>query len=245
VLRNKAEVGLRPPEFTAQEAVSRALAYRLDLRNSQDALDDSERAVAIARDALRAGLDFSISTSADTEPPTKAVKFQFNEGSYSAGILADLPIDRKQERNAYRRALIALESQRRSLSLSRDNIKLDVRQAYRRMEKERKSCEIQRISVDLATRRVDNAVLSYNKGLAGTEYRDVLDARRSLLSAQNALTLALVDYEIQKLQLWLSMEALQVDDRGLWVEEEPHQTGDEDVETTKRSETKEEELSKS
>jgi len=244
-LSNKAEAGLRPPEFTVQEAVSRALAYRLDLRNADDFLYDSERAVAIARDALRAGLDISISGSADTEPPTRAVKFQFNEGSYSAGILADLPIDRKQERNTYRQALVSLESQKRSLSLFRDNIKLGVRQTYRALEQARSSYEIQKMGVDLATRRVDNAALSYEKGLAQTEYRDLLEARRSLLSAQNALTSALVDYEIQKLQLWLSTEALQVDDRGLWVEEEPHQRGDEDVETTERSETKEEELSKS
>jgi outer membrane protein TolC len=215
------------------------------LGNSQDILGDSERAAAIARDALRAGLDISISGNADTEPPTKAVKFQFNEGSYSTSILADLPIDRKQERNTYRRALIALESQKRSLSLLRDNIKLDVRQAFRRMEKARRSCEIQRISVDLATRRVDNEALSYEKGLAGTEYRDLLDARRDFLRALDELTSALVDYEIQKLQLWLSTEALQVDDRGLWIEEERHQRGDENAEAAERSETEEEELAES
>jgi outer membrane protein TolC len=242
-LRKKAEGGLPPPEIGVEEAVSRALAYRLDLMNSQDALDDAERAAAIARDALRAGLDFTISTSADTEPPTKAVKFQFDEGSYSAGLVADLPIDRKQERNAYRRALIALESQKRSLSLLRDNIKLAVRQAYRGLEQARSSYEIQNMSVDLARRRVDNAVQRHELGLA--EPRDVLFARRSLLTAQNALTAALARHEIAKLELWLSMEELRVDEKGEWAEVKLSAEGGQNDESTKRSEEHEKELSQS
>ena len=122
-LNAEAEQGLTPPTISVNEAVSIALSSRLDLITAEDELEDSERAVALARDALRAGLDISLSSNVGTEEPTKALKFEFDEGSYSAGLSLDLPIDRTQERNAYRQALIAYERQKRSLSLFKDNIK--------------------------------------------------------------------------------------------------------------------------
>ncbi len=243
VLTEKAEAGLLPPEFTVEEAVEQGLTNRLDLITAENAFEDSERAVAIARDALRAGLDVSFSTSADTEPPTKALKFRFNDSPYSGGLAFDLPVDRKQERNSYRQALIALESQKRSLSLLRDTVKLEVRQSYRNLEEARKSCDIQKMSVDLATRRVDNARESLKAQRATA--RDVLFARRSLVDAQNALTSALVQYELAKLQLWISTEELQVDERGLWVERNPTERGDGNVEPTERAESEKEKLPKS
>ena len=216
-LEKKAAAGLPPPEVKVEESVELALTNRLDLMTAQDQLEDTERAVLIARDALRAGLDFSISTSTNTETPTKAVKFQFDEGSYTASILADLPINRKQERNAYRQALISLESEKRSLSLMRDNVKLEVRRAYRSLERAASTVQIQRMGVELARKRVDNTKMSLEAGVALS--RDVLLATRSLLDTQLLLTQALVTYEIAKLQLWLSIEEFHVDEKGMWAEE--------------------------
>lgn len=243
ILRQKAEGGLATPELGVEQAAEQALAERLDLMNAEDAVGDSERAVAIARDALRAILDISVSGSAKTEPPTKAVKFLFDEGSYSAGVTADLPIDRKQERNAYRQALIGLESQKRSLSLLRDNIKLQVRQAYRNLEQARKSYEIQKMSVELAEIRVDNAKMEHNLGRATT--RDVLLAEEALLTAQNELTSALVGHEIARLQLLLSTESLEVDERGLWFEEQTSARGEQNGEGKDRVVAEKEERQKS
>jgi len=243
ILTEKAEAGLPPPRVSPEEAVSRALASRLDLLSAEDALEDSERAVALARDALRAGLDISISSSADTEPETKALKFRFNESPYTAGLSLDLPVDRKQERNAYRQALIALESQKRSLSLQRDNIILDVRQTYRAVVRARNSVQIDRTSVDLAARRVDNTRTRLEAARAET--RDVLLATRSLLTTKNQLTRALVAHEMARLELWLSTEELRVDEKGMWAEVEQPARGDEDVEARERSEAEEKELAES
>ncbi len=243
ILKKGAEGGLPSPQMSVEKAQGQALGNRLDLMTAENALEDSERAVAIARDALRAGLDISISSSTETEAPTKALKFQFDEGTYSAGLIADLPINRRQERNAYRQALISLESQKRSLSLLKDNIKLEVRQAYRTLEQLRQSYEIQKMSVDLSEVRLDNAKMQRDEGLISAF--DLLRSEESLLSAQNALTAALIDYQLARLRLYLSTEELQVDVRGLWVEENPTVKGDQDVETTRQYEPDKEERPKS
>lgn len=243
LLEKKAAAGLPPPEIKAEEAVDRALTNRLDLMTAEDQLEDAERGVLIARDALRVGLDFSVSTSTNTEPETKALKFQFNEGSYTASLLADLPIDRKQERNAYRQALIGLESQKRSFSLFQDNIKLEVRRAYRSLERAVSRVEIQRMGVELARKRVDNTKTSLEAGVATS--RDVLFATRSLLDTQLSLTEALVTYEIAKLQLWLSIEELQVDDKGMWAEGASSAEDEKNGDTANTAKTEEKPLAQS
>lgn len=242
-LEKKATAGLPPPEVRVEQAVERALANRLDLMTAQDQLEDADRAVLIARDALRAGLDFSISTNTNTEPSTKAVKFQFEQGSYTASLLADLPIDRKQERNAYRQALIGLESEKRSFSLMRDNVKLEVRRAYRSLERAGSTVEIRRIGVELARKRVDNTKTSLEARRATS--RDVLFATRSLLDTQLALTQALVDYEIAKLQLWLSMEEFRVDEKGMWAEESLSAEDEKNGETADTAKTEEKPVAQS
>jgi outer membrane protein TolC len=243
LLENKAAAGLPPPEVKAEEAVNRALDSRLDLMTAGDQLEDAERAVLIARDALRAGLDFSVSTNTNTEPETKALKFQFEEGSYTASLLADLPINRKQERNAYRQALIALESQKRSFSLMRDNIKLEVRRAYRSLERAGSTVEIQRTGVELARKRVDNTKMSLEAGVATS--RDVLLATESLLETQRNLTQALVTHEIAKLELWLSMEEFRVDEKGMWAEETPSAEDEKNGDTADTATTEEKPVAQS
>ncbi|NQT81968.1 TolC family protein, partial [bacterium] len=130
-----------------------------------------------------------------------------------------------------------------SLSLQRDNIILDVRQTYRAVVRARNSVQIDRTSVDLAARRVDNTRTRLEAARAET--RDVLLATRSLLTTKNQLTRALVAHEMARLELWLSTEELRVDEKGMWAEVEQPARGDEDVEARERSEAEEKELAES
>jgi len=49
----------------------------------------------------------------------------------------------------------------------------------------------------------------------------VLDAQDSLLSAQNALTAALVNYRVAELRLQSNLGLLEVNEEGLWQEYQP------------------------
>ena len=56
----------------------------------------------------------------------------------------------------------------------------------------------------------------------GVQIRDVLEAEESLVSAQNDLTSALVNYRVAELELQLDMDVLEVSEKGLWREYRPH-----------------------
>jgi outer membrane protein TolC len=97
-----------------------------------------------------------------------------------------------------------------------DQVRLEVRDAFRSLEQTEASYEIQKSSLSLAERRVESASLLLRFGRATT--RDVLEARDALFDAQNALMQALVDNYNARLDLFLAMGALRIDDSGLWTE---------------------------
>jgi outer membrane protein TolC len=55
------------------------------------------------------------------------------------------------------------------------------------------------------------------------QIRDLLDAQDALLSAQNALTRAVIDYRIAELELQQDMGVLAVNEKGLWREPSPEE----------------------
>lgn len=50
------------------------------------------------------------------------------------------------------------------------------------------------------------------------QIRDLLEAQDSLLSAQNSLTGAVVDYRVAELGIQRDMGLLKIDEKGLWQE---------------------------
>jgi len=210
------EIGITEPDYTLDVATETALLQRLDLANSMDWIDDAVRKVMVAADGLRADLDVIGNITVGSRGKTDYGTLQFHEGTYSLGFEADLPLDRKDERNTYRTALIVLEQQQRQYDNHVDNVKLDVRQAYRDLEEAAERYRIQKNSLELAEMRVESTKLLLDAGRAIT--RDLLEAQNALLQAQNNITEALVDYAIAKLSFYRDVGILQVRPDGMWVQ---------------------------
>jgi outer membrane protein TolC len=194
-----------------------ALESRLDLKNTEDRVADAGRKVKVAANALKPGLDFSASVDVETEGKTKAFNFDFDDPSYSAGLALELPFDKKAERNAYRQALINRVASERNFAERIDEIKQEVRNASRGLKQAELTYEIQTQGLELAEQRVESTGLLQQAGRATT--RDILESREALLMAQNEVSRALVDHFNARLDLFLAMERLRIDDNGLWIEE--------------------------
>jgi len=194
------------------DLIGLALLGRLDLLNQSERVYDAERRVNIAADNLRAGLGFSGSlngTSSEGQP----LSYSDDRLPWSVALDLDLPIDQLPERNDYRRSLISLETTRRSLAELRDSIRADLRARLRDTQLREQTYELQLQTVALNERRVKSANMYLEAGRSET--RDVLDAQRDLLSALNAADAALVDSTLARLELFLDLEILMVDEGGL------------------------------
>jgi len=149
-----------------------------------------------------------------SEPKTQVERLQFHESTYRLGFEADLPFDRKDQRNDYVSKLIDLQQQQRSYDEDIENVKLDVRQAYRDLEEKAESYRIQKISLDLARRRVEEQKLKLEYGRV--TIRDLVITEDALVSAQNKVTVALVEHTVVKLNFFRDIGVLQVKPDGMW-----------------------------
>jgi outer membrane protein TolC len=198
-------------ELDERVVIAVGMSSRLDYQTILDQLEDAERRVEIAADALRAGLDL-VASSGTVSTPGRPGEFDLRDSSWSLGLALDLPMDRLPERNAYRSTLIARDASRRAAEAFGDAIRVSLRESLRNAETSLRSFAIQRVSVPLAERRAESAKLLQDAGRADT--RDILEAEEDLLEAKNSLTGALVDYELARLALWRDTEHLGVSEEG-------------------------------
>jgi outer membrane protein TolC len=210
------EIRMEEFDYTVDAAVETALLRRLDLANSKDRIDDSVRKIDLAADGLGPELNLIGGANVDSGEGTDFTRLEFENGDYVLGFEADLPLDRKAERNAYREALIALEQRQREYDNSMDRVKFDVRQAHRKLQEAKDAYKIRKNSLDLATKRVETNKLLLDAGRVTV--RLVLEAQDDLVQSQNDVTAALVDYTIAKLVFFRDTGILQVRPDGMWEE---------------------------
>lgn len=197
--------------------VAFALENRLDVMTSFDRMQDTIRREAIARDALRTGLGLTAGANSNSDSG-RPLGHSIDDATFNVAVTADLPVDLLPLRNAWRRAEIAVVDQRRSYERFLDSVSVSVRDALRRARNASRSFEIQRGAVALSERRYAGADLSNRAGRAST--RDVLEAQADLLSVRNALTRERITFTLALYDLWLELELLRVDERGIHVDEE-------------------------
>jgi outer membrane protein TolC len=210
------ERGTRMPAITPEEAVDVALVTRLDLYNDRERVDDAQRRIKVAASLLQPGLDLVLTGRVDSDEGNQFAAFDFERSEWSAGAVLDLPLDRKSERNNYRRTLIDYEVATRNASLAEDNVKLDVRNAFRDLMQAQTDFEIERMSVQINENRVEEETLRAELGL-GTII-DQVDALNDLTSSQTGLTVAVVNQHIALLEFWTSLGILYVKENGTWEE---------------------------
>jgi len=213
-----------PLEIDPGVGIRIALESRLDLRVALGKVYDAQRAVVVAADDLGAELTLFGSAevgesrtvgSADLED----ARLRIDEGVYSALLTLDLPLERTEERNNYRKSFIELERAVRDVQQLEDQIKLAVRDALRKLLETRESLNIQSKAVAVAQKRVKSVNMFLEAGRV--QVRDLLEAQEALLSAQNGLTAAAADYRIAELELQRDMGALKINEKGLWQEYRP------------------------
>jgi len=207
-----AETGMASPELSRDEAVELALQTRLDLYTQLDLVQDAARKIRVAANALRPGVDLTLAVSVPDGGNNALGELDFEDAVYSAGLDFDLGLDRRIERNNYRRTLISYESARRAYLLASDNVKLDVIDAWRRMTEARKSFEINQTSVQINERRVEEAELRAELGLG--DVQDTVDSQNDLTAARTELTRSIVNHNIAKLEFWRDVGLLYVRDDG-------------------------------
>jgi hypothetical protein len=202
-----------------EEVVRVGLENRHDLMNARAAVMDARRRVEIAANALEAALDVEANGAHRLEPGDP------NPSNYGVALRFTTPLDQVTERNVYREALIAYQRQRRAYMLQEDNVKQQIRVAWRQLTVQQERLAIDRETIRNVAREYDSASLSA-LGQGQGNALNVLNALNSVLQAQNTLIGNWVNYETNRLNIFRDMGIMQVNQQGLWSDRFYLEAGD-------------------
>ncbi len=210
--------------------VQTALTNRLDLMNARAQVVDAWRQIAFTANSLQGVFnvryDLASSTPSGGNNP---VGFSGDRSNHQLTFNAELPLVRRAERNIYRASLISYQRQRRTLMAFEDNIANDVRADLRELRTLAQLYRIQQRVVELGYSQVDNAQFTQfaplafgaasDAGSAAALTQQVLQAQANLVQAQNQLFQVWVSYQTARMNLYLDLEQMPLDDRGVWCDE--------------------------
>jgi outer membrane protein TolC len=217
-LNDFSNFGLPAIELNELDGIRIAVENRLDLLNEIDRFEDSKRKIHVAANQFKPGLDIFADYSLASNGPTDYTRFNSVNSRGDVGLQLNLPFDRLRERNAFRSTLIAFERELRTLAQLLDDTRNEITQGLRLLEQARQNYQIQKLSVELAEKRVDSANDLLRAGRA--QIRDLLEAQSALVTARNAVTQVVVDYHVARLGLLLDIGSLDIDGEKFWVREQ-------------------------
>jgi hypothetical protein len=206
-----------------------ALSTRLDLMDARGQVVDAWRQIAVSANALQGVLNVGYNMSA-TGTSTNPVAYSGDRTENQLVINAQLPLVRRSQRNAYRTALINYQSTRRLLMAFEDNIANDVRNDIRQLRAIAQVYKIQQRVVEQSYSIVENAAevlfappvpgTVLDAGTAASLTNQLLQALSNLLTAQNTLYVYWVGFIVNRIQIYLDLELMQLDERGIWRDEQ-------------------------
>lgn len=196
-------------------ALAVALTRRLDVLNVIDRLSDAERALRVARNAHR--VEVGVFGEAGLEgQDADTFSDQDYDSSQSAGVTLELPLDRRDERDAVKRAALALQAARRARQEKLDEVRLEIASAMSELRTQYTTVDLEARNIEVAEKRARNASLRFRNGELSN--RDVIEAENDLLNARNAWGQARIDYELQRVQLLRHLGLLDVAEDGTLIE---------------------------
>jgi outer membrane protein TolC len=189
---------LKPLQLDADSCLRTGLDRRLDLKTDRDRVEDARRRLRTARRGLLPQVDAYGQADWSGEPASSIGDVDLSE-SLSAGVVMELPLDRRDERDAVRKARIGAAAAERGEAERSDSLQVQILDGFRRLQSLEAIAGVEASNMTIARRRLDYAVLRFKTGELGN--RDVVEAQNELLNSQNAHARALVAYEQQRVQL--------------------------------------------
>lgn len=214
------------------ETVQRiALENRLDLMNARAQAVDAWRQVAVHANALLGAFNVGYHLDSSTPPDeARPLAFAGSRTRHQLFLNFELPLVRMAERNAYRASLIGYQRARRALMSIEDNVVNQVRADLRNLQVLAKNYRIQQQAVELQYLQVESSLETFqappqpggpgdNAGNAAALTQQLLNAYNGLPQQQLSLVSTWLAYQVARQQLYLDLEQLPLDERGVWIDE--------------------------
>ena len=210
--------------LTLDDSIGLALENRLDLMNARADIVDARRQEEVAANRLKAVLDVIVEGDI-RNPPGSSHPFNFSgtSSSHRVGLQFTAPLDQVAERNSYRVSQINYQRARRNYMLLEDQVKLNIRTAWRNLQILEENLETARQALRINVIQYDQAVEESNdpnrSSQGGVRGRNLVDALNGILDAQDQLVSIWASYERARLEMYRDMDVMEIDPQGVWVDD--------------------------
>ncbi len=218
-LLDASSMGLTPIEIQMDDAMLTALTLRFELMNQRERLADNWRSIKLAGDDLKSILNVRASQEVRTRSDVnRPFDFTFDDSQTRVIMTFDAPLNRRAQRNQYRASLINYNLAFRNLINAEDQVKFQVRNTLRDLQVDREQYQIAVSSAALAFERVVSTRTQLEQNYGRITARDVFEAQQDYTRSLTSLAAAHIGYLIDRIQLFMDLELLTVDDQGFWSE---------------------------
>jgi hypothetical protein len=218
-------VAVQPFDMPIEKTVAIGLENRVDLMNTRAVVMDARRQVEVAANRLMSRIDLVAQGDVRNRGRENPVDFRLDQSEFRFGVQFTAPLDQIQERNAYRAALIIYQRARRDYMQAEDQVKQQVRQAWRQLDILKANLETSRQAVRIAALQLDSAIEEANApttgevNTGGLQGQNLLRALDAVLRAQNSLLGNWVRYEQNRLNIYRDMGIMEIGPDGLWTDD--------------------------
>ena len=217
-----------------QQAVQSALTNRWDLMNARAQVVDAWRQLKVTANALMGVATVQYTMDAQTNP-NGVHPLAFNSAGVNQALTFNfqLPLNRLAQRNAYRTAQLNYQVARRSLMSLEDNVAAQVRFDVRQLQLFAANYRIQKKVIHSLYSQVESALEiivapsdpdqlkqsgTTGQANAAALTSQYLTALNSLNGAQTKMYDIWLSLYATRMQLFLDLEKLPMDQRGVWVD---------------------------
>lgn len=168
-----------------------ALDLRPEIAEARSRVADAEREVLVARHRLWPELDLVGSYARQGLGDSFDDSTRFDREEWTVGFRSTSPLNRTAERVAIGVAEIELRGRERELRLARHQVRREVRDALRQLERVSASSALASEIAEQAERQVELARLRYERGV--TDNFDLVQAELELAQARTGTVLAKIE----------------------------------------------------
>jgi outer membrane protein len=190
---------LAPETEPVDVLVRTAFDNRLELKETQDQVQDARRTASLAQQNLLPQLDVGLGVAQVGFGASYGDAWRAGDTRVDFFLATSYPVERSADRAAKAVADLDVAARERAVRQRELEIDSEVRLLARELVRTRKSVELQRQAVGVAAQQRRLADLRYQRGLASNF--DVVDAEGSLLQARSALVSLLATYQVALLDL--------------------------------------------
>jgi outer membrane protein TolC len=173
-----------------------ALEKRPELVQARKSLENSELVVRLSKNELLPSIDLKGSYGFNSLRGSFGNEVEYltrgDDWKFSYGIVAQIPVGNRLAKGAYLRSQYEVEKTRLRIEQLEQAIRIEVRNAIRQIETNRKLVETNRIATKLQERTLEDEKKRHRVGVS-TSYR-VLEFEEDLALARNLELQALVDH---------------------------------------------------